>query len=35
MIEEEEEKKIKALKTMELVDGESTKTTKIGTNLTP
>ena len=33
MIEEDEKKKIKALKTVELVDGEPVKMTKIGTNL--
>ena len=33
MIEEEEEKKIEAFETMELIDGEPTKTTKIGMNL--
>ena len=33
MIEEEEKEKVEALETAELVDKESTKTTKIGTNL--
>ena len=33
MIEEEEKEKMEALKMTELVDGEPTKTTKIGTNL--
>ena len=33
MIEEKEEEKVEALKTVELVDGEPTKTTKIGTTL--
>ena len=33
MIEEDEKKKMKALKTVELVDGEPVKATKIGTNL--
>ena len=33
MIEEEEQEKMEALKMTELVDGEPTKTTKIGTNL--
>ena len=30
MIEEKEEEKVEALETMELVDGEPTKTTRIG-----
>ena len=33
MIEEEEEKKIEAFETVELIDGELTRTTKIGMNL--
>ena len=33
MIEEEEKEKVEALETIELVDGEPTKTVKIGTNL--
>ena len=33
MIEEEEKEKVEALETVELVDGELIKTTKIGTNL--
>ena len=33
MIEEKEEEKVKALETMELIDGEPTKTTRIGTTL--
>ena len=33
MIEEKEEEKVEALKTMELVDGEPKKSTRIGMNL--
>ena len=33
MIEEKEEKKVEALETMELVDGEPMKTTKVGTTM--
>jgi len=33
MIEEKEEEKVEALETVELVDGEPTKTTRIGTTL--
>ena len=33
MIEVKEEEKVEALETMELVDGEPEKTTKIGTTL--
>ena len=33
MIEEKKEKKVEALKTVELVDGELTKTIRVGTNL--
>ena len=33
MIEKKEEKKVEALETMELVDGEPMKTMKIGTTL--
>ena len=33
MIEEKEEEKVEALETVELVDGEPEKTTKIGTTL--
>ena len=33
MIEEKEEEKVEALETMELVDGEPTKTTRIGTTI--
>ena len=33
MIEEKEEERVEALETVELVDGEPTKTTKIGTTL--
>ena len=33
MIEEKEEEKVEALETVELIDGETTKTTKIGTTL--
>ena len=35
MIEEKEEVKVEALETMELVEGETTKTTRIGTTLSP
>ena len=35
MIEEKEEDRIKALETVELVEGKANKTTKIGTALTP
>ena len=35
MIEEKEEDRIEALKTVELVEGEANKTTKIGTTLSP
>ena len=35
MIEENEEDKIEALETMELVEGEIAKTTRIGTTLSP
>ena len=35
MIEEKEEDRIEALKTMELVEGKANKTTKIGTTLSP
>ena len=35
MIEEKEEDKVEALETMELVEGETTKTTRIGTTLSP
>ena len=35
MIEEKEEDKVEALETVELVEGETTKTTKIGTTLSP
>ena len=35
MIEEKEEDKMEALETMELAEGEATKTTKIGTTLSP
>ena len=34
MIEEEKKEKMEALETVELVDGEPTKTMKIGTNWT-
>ena len=33
MIEKKEEKKVEALETMELIDGEPMKTMKIGTTL--
>ena len=33
MIEEKEEEKVEALETMELVDGEPMKTTRVGTTL--
>ena len=33
MIKEKEEEKVEALETVELVDGELTKTTRIGTTL--
>ena len=33
MIEEKEEEKVEVLETMELIDGEPTKTTRIGTTL--
>ena len=35
MIEEKEEDKVEAPETMELVEGETTKTTRIGTTLSP
>ena len=35
MIEEKEEEKVEALETTELVDGETTKMTRIGTTLSP
>ena len=35
MIEEKEEDKVEALETMELVEGETTRMTKIGTALSP
>ena len=35
MIEEKEEEKLEALETVELVNGEPTKTTRIGTILSP
>ena len=35
MIEEKEEDKMEALETMELVEGETAKTTRIGTTLSP
>ena len=35
MIEEKEEDKMEALKIVELTEGEATKTTKIGTKLSP
>jgi len=35
MIEEKEEDKVQALETVELVEGEVTKTTRIGTKLSP
>ena len=35
MIEEKEEDKVEALETVKLVDGETTKTTRIGTILSP
>ena len=35
MIEEKGEEKVEALETMELVDGETTKMTRIGTTLSP
>ena len=35
MIEEKEEDRIEALETVELVEGEANKTTKIGTTLSP
>ena len=35
MIEEKEEDKVEALKTVELVEGEATKTTRIGMMLSP
>ena len=35
MIKEKEEEKMEALETMELVEGEATKTTRIGTTLNP
>ena len=33
MIKENKEAKVETLETVELIDGEPTKTTKIGTNL--
>ena len=33
MIEEKEEEKVEALETVELVDGEPTKTTRVGTTM--
>ena len=35
MIEEKEEDKVEALETVELAEGEATKTTRIGTTLSP
>ena len=35
MIEDKEEDKVEALETVELVEGETTKTTRIGTKLSP
>ena len=35
MIKEKEEDKVEALKTVELVEGEIAKTTRIGTTLSP
>ena len=35
MIEEKEEDKVETLETVELVEGEATKTTRIGTMLSP
>ena len=35
MIEKKEEDKVEALKTVELVEGEATKMTRIGTTLSP
>ena len=35
MIEEKEEDKVEALEIVELVEGETAKTTKIGTTLSP
>ena len=35
MIEEKDEDKVEALETVELVDGQAIKTTRIGTTLTP
>ena len=35
MIEEKEEEKVEAMETAELVDGETTKTTRIGTTSSP
>ena len=35
MIEGKEEEKVEALEKMELVDGETTKMTRIGTTLSP
>jgi len=35
MIEEKEEEKVDVLETVELVDGEPTKTTRVGTTLSP
>ena len=35
MIEEKEEDKVEALKTVELVEGETVRTTRIGTTLNP
>ena len=35
MIEEKEEDKVEALETVELVEGEIAKTTRIGTTLSP
>ena len=35
VIDEKEEDKVEALETVELVDGEATKTTRIGTTLSP
>ena len=35
MIEEKEEDKMEVLETVELAEGEATKTTKIGTTLSP
>ena len=35
VIEEKEEKKVEALESVELVEGETAKTTRIGTTLSP